>query len=79
MELPAREVWEILQTPDKLTDPAKVAAILSSLGICNGKDLFFCEPAELMEIAECIKKVPQRRFYQVFGLNTEVDKPPTDV
>lgn len=65
------ETWELLHSEEKLLDPARVAAHLSALGVCNGRDLLYCEDAELYELASCMKKVPQRRFFQLVGLHPD--------
>jgi hypothetical protein len=41
------------------------------MGICGARDLSFCELPELQELGEFIKKVPQRRFFHVLGLNPD--------
>ena len=48
-----------------------MSALLLSMGICGARDLSFCELPELQELGEFIKKVPQRRFFHVLGLNPD--------
>ena len=62
------EAWDIISFPEKVVQTKELAELLGDLGVHEGKDLFFCELSELKSIANTLKKVPQRRFLQIFGL-----------
>jgi hypothetical protein len=64
----AKEAWQIVNNPEKVSDPTFILNTLSALGICDENDLLYCEEKELKEISATIKKVPRRRFLQIFGL-----------
>lgn len=64
----AREAWELLQNPEKIADILVLNKMLDSLGVYDCKDLVYCEEKEILEIADTLKKVPQRRFYEIFGI-----------
>ena len=62
------EAWEIVKNPSKTTDFASLSAILETLGCYDAKDLSYCSAQELESLAVYLKKVPQRNFYKVFGI-----------
>ena len=62
------EAWEIVKNPSKTTDFASLSAILETLGCYDAKDLSYCSSEELESLAVFLKKVPQRNFYKVFGI-----------
>jgi hypothetical protein len=44
--------------------------------VSDGKDLIYCDEREIKEIAQTLKKIPQRRFKSIFGFSmtkTEVN------
>lgn len=67
----AQEAWEILKNPEKIIQGKALDAILADLGVYEGKDLVYCEEKEIRDIAATLKKVPQRRFNEIFGIQTE--------
>lgn len=65
----AEEAWEIITHEGKVVDPNQMTRLLQTLGVYEGKDLAYCDPKEINEIAKLLKKVPQRRFQQIYGLD----------
>ena len=63
---PTHEAWEILHNPMKVADSNELQILLTTLGICEGEDLLLCQLEEIQNMAATLKKVPQRRFMQIF-------------
>jgi hypothetical protein len=63
------EAWEIITHEGKVTDQNQMTRLLQQLGVYEGKDLAYCDPKEINEISKLLKKVPQRRFQQIYGLD----------
>jgi hypothetical protein len=66
----SEEAWEIINHDGKVVNRQQLNTLLQQLGVYEGKDLFYCDPKEIMELSKQLKKVPQRRFQQIFGLDT---------
>ena len=64
------EGWQILMHDGKVQDRDALTTILSDLGICESRDLLLCDKAELLNINGTLKKIPQRRFSQIFSLDS---------
>lgn len=49
----------------------QLASVINSLGISETKDLMYCDEKEIIQIGMLVKKVPRRRFFQIFGMNPD--------
>ncbi len=67
-EATVEEAWAILTHMDKVAASTSLTELLSDLGVCDSKDLAFCQPLELQALANTLKKVPRRRFCQLLNV-----------
>jgi hypothetical protein len=78
----AKEAWGMLKEDSKVLDCTLLNLVLANLGICDEKDLSYCDETELREIACTLKKVPQRRFLGIFNMQAlppvDLQQPPDD-
>jgi len=68
----SKEAWEIIANPEKVIDMPQLAIVINSLGISETKDLLYCDEKEIIQIGMLVKKVPRRRFFQIFGMSPDL-------